>query len=195
MSLPVLKKLVLAVMAVSFSTPAFCASGVNILPEGDFEKGKSGAPEGFQGGGYVGGNHRNRINWVSESGGKFIRVEANSSEDNRLVTWTTKPPIPVSPTWREVTVKFKVRTNDEFKVGAESWHDARVIVSWLGEEVEGENVIEEIPIKATRVPVKEWKEVSESFKVPKGAVQLKIQLGTWGAIGEIDFDDLEVIAK
>ncbi len=175
-------------------SPVIAGQPVNVLPEGTFEKGKGGEPEGFTGGGFVGGNHRNKVVWESDRGGKFIRVELKETAGKRIAVWSTKPTIPVAPAWREITVKFRVRTSDDFKVGSEPWHDARVIVNWLGEQIEGENILRSDVLHATKVPLAEWKPVSGTFKVPKGAEQIRIELGTWGASGTIDFDDLEVLA-
>lgn len=186
---------VIAVLSGGAMASSFAGQPVNILPEGNFENGKGGAPDGFVGGGYLGANRRNQADWVSDRDGKFIRIVASPAEQQREVTWVTKPPLPVAPTWRKVTVRFKVRTDKNFSVGAESWHDARVIVSWLGEAIEGENVLQQVPIKATKVPLDQWKQVSETLQVPKGALSMRIELGTWGATGTIEFDDLEVLAN
>lgn len=174
---------------------AFSADAINILPQGSFEKGTAGVPEGFAAGGFLGAGKRNKADWVKNNEGKFIRVEASRTEKERMVTWLTKPDLPVNPAWQTVTVKFKVRTDKKFKVGTESWHDARVIVTWLGTAIEGENVLRQDPIVATTVPLLEWKEVSETLQPPKGAITMRLELGTWGGSGTIDFDDVEVIAK
>jgi hypothetical protein len=169
------------------------AEGTNIFPEGDFESGnvKKNCPEGLNptGGGQVGGTSTNWRKWVEEDGNKFIRVFADPAMEMRQVDWSLRQPIPVGSDWTEVTFKVKVRTKD-FEKGDAGWHDARIVVTW--QDASGEKVKDDA-VALAKGEESTWKEVEKTLAIAPGATQLTFSIGTWGAKGTMDFDDLQII--
>lgn len=159
------------------STPA----GVNITPEGDFEKNEaSGLPAGWK------ASIAENVESVREYENSFVRVKSTTTESRFFVGRIVK----LDPAWKRLQITCKLRSNVE-AVGDQSWNGARF--TWQFEDATN-TVVKPYPKQPTLRTSKEWTVFDVSAEVPQGATQIRLMPGMWGAKGTVDIDEVRVLA-
>ncbi len=117
--------------------------------------------------------------WLQENGNHFVRII-----DNGAATQT----IALQPEWWKIRVSVRVRCRN-VKRGKQSWHDARVAMSFVDES--GKRVGPWPPVLCWTGTF-DWQQRSRDFIIPRGAAKLVLSCAMYSSSGVTDFDDVSV---
>lgn len=95
------------------------------------------------------------------------------------------------PTWREITLSLRARVTGLVPGAGEPWQTARL--QFVFRTAEGEHV-GGWPDLRMQPEVDGWQDLTTTHVVPEGAHDVTLTLGSWGAKGVIDIDDVTLIA-
>jgi hypothetical protein len=148
----------------------------NLIPNGDLELDADGDgyPDGWP--------RAENAALVSEDGNSFLRVTPYGGPGFEL---------PLEPDWIAVTVRLRMRCRG-VEMGAEGWHDARMVMSWNDADHEH---VDPWPDVLRGVGTFEWRGLERTFVRPPGAQFLSIGPSNFAAEGTVDYDDIEVRGK
>ena len=153
------------------------AEPVNLVRNSDLEASKDGIrPDDFPA---PGGD----IAWMAEEDNKFIRLTARPG---KLVMWYQV--YDLKGDFGKIAVSMRVR-HDGVKVGKENWHDARIMMNFVGADG-----------KKTPVTAGPWKGSSEgweacakTFDIPAGTKRIEFMPSmAWAEAGVLDIDDIQL---
>ncbi len=154
---------------------------VDVLKNGDFEM--EGAAAGAQG--WTRGNP-SLVNFVLSGGNRFCRMELPTPKAAIIMQ-----KIKIDPKWKSLDFSVRIRAKN-VKTGAQDWQTGQFQFLFLdkdGKVVGGWNRLKVVQ------DTNGWELLERrGLKVPENAVELKAQIGVWGASGTFDFDDANVIA-
>jgi beta-galactosidase len=150
----------------------------SILPNGNFETlDAQGNPIGWE---------MRAVNTkiVAEKNGNHYLVSDPKSPD--ALPWaSTTVSIPPGPGRLRVTARMRVRN---LQPGKESWQTARIGMRY--EDKEGKLLgYPETPQARADMP---WTTLSAESEIPTGAHHVDVDVGNFGASGEVAFDDIEI---
>lgn len=153
------------------------AVGQSLLPDGSFEK-----PDGTGEWPRQWPRARN-VSWESEAGNWFLRLSADGAAG--IVSVFREVPIPAGVEALELSFRRRVTG---LTVGAQPWHDARVMMNF--KDAGGKKT------PATRVPylgrdTDGWQQVTHRLRLPAGTVALEFMPSLVRVrSGEFDIDDI-----
>lgn len=122
--------------------------------------------------------------WPAEDGNRFLRLQA--TEPGVTTMLYLEVPVPPGVPALELAWRWRVAG---VQPGPEAWHDARVMVEFMGA---GREKVAGAPSPAyARKDTKGWVERSTRFLVPAGATHLKIMPGLFQVkAGVLEIDDV-----
>lgn len=127
------------------------------------------------------------IHAQQEGGNHFVRF---SLADHSAAMIEQK--VILEPTWREITLAYRARVVTELVPDpTEPWKTARL--QFVFHTAQGEH-IGGWPDLRVNPQVEGWQNLSVTHVVPDGAHAVTLTLGSWGAKGVIDLDDLTITA-
>jgi hypothetical protein len=144
----------------------------NLIPDGDCERFAAAdrPPAWAQG----------RFSYVRDGGQGFLRLEGKGKLDFRVA---------LADTLASVRFSAKLRTSNVVS-GPETWQDARIAVEFVGADGKRTGPWPNVPHAKGST---DWLEFSEEYRVPPGAVAVKISPANFGVSGTVDFDDLTLL--
>lgn len=144
-------------------------ASLNLIADGDFQKfsATDRPPKWAQG----------RLSYVREGDNGWLRLEGKGKLDFSVV-------LPEQLASVHFGVKLRVR---DVVAGEETWQDARVAIDFLDAKGQRTGPWPNVPhSKGTT----DWVEFAEEYRVPAGAVSVRVSPANFGASGTADFDDL-----
>lgn len=169
--------LVLVVMLIGTNTWALDS----LIANGDFEAPKEGEkPEGW--------SLPVGVTWEKEGDNRFMRLTSPKPGANVLVFRA----VPLTPETKALELKYKVRY-EGIKRGKETWFDGRIMMDFKDA---AKQVVQPAPKPPSFNGTSgEWKERSQQFRVPDGAVTLELMFTLFQAErGQLDFDDIQLVS-
>jgi len=152
----------------------------SLISNGDFEATKDGnQPDGWQ--------LKDGATWEKQEDNHFLRLK--SAKPGAMVM--VYRAVSLTPQIKALKLKYKVRY-EGIKRGAQAWFDGRIMLNFKDAN---KNLVEPAPKPPTFVGTSaEWKEHSQQFKIPDGAVMLELMLTLFQAeAGQLDFDDIQLL--
>lgn len=130
--------------------------------------------------------NRGALRLDNDGSGRRIWLRAHSH--TAVVTIDQRVALP--PGTKQIDLHARMRATYT-EARAESWNGARVEMAWIDandKPLKGKNAVLHLADDA------EWVEQQLTAAVPAGAVEVRVALGIWRAIGEAEFADVRLIA-
>lgn len=127
------------------------------------------------------------LTWEKEADNTFLRLK--SPEAGKMVLFYRAQDVPKDA--KALELKWKERLAN-FKRGKENYHDARIMIQWLG--AGGQKVPGAPAAPAARKDTEGWVEKSKSFLVPEGALTFVMMPCLFQvASGTYDLDEISLM--
>lgn len=156
------------------------ASPKNVVVNGDFEKVVDGKPEGWE--------NTKMLTLVTEKGNTFAHFDIKPSKDGRgqgCETYQINIEVPAKVEQVRVSVRIRTEITPDRYGGPSVWvqfydkTESRLkttVAKWGGKNGS-------------------WKDIQKEEAIPDGAVIAKVSIFANNAVGQMDFDDIEVTFK
>lgn len=154
----------------------------NILFEGAFTEHSADTPEGWNPGGFAGGDHGNRTRVTEDRDGNYVTLFVQDSAKAHF-TLALREPIALRPSWKSLLCSVDLRVFN-YEQGKESYYRPRMHITFLddaGKELGSAGV--SIPGRYTDA----WQTAEREIPIPAGSSSAKVWLGTYGATGQLEF--------
>ena len=141
-------------------------NNVNLVKNGDFEKGLEGWRKG-QG-----------LSVATENGNSWLVADGGNTSTSRQV--------PIKPEYYKLKMTARMRVTD-VELGAQSWNTARLAMSF--HDKDGKRV-GAWPDVIHALGTSDWVNYEKEYEVPAGAESLHVNPGNLGKSGKVEFDDI-----
>lgn len=169
----------LALLAILLATARALAAAdgpSSLLSNGDFEATQAGQLAGWSLG--------NGASWEREAENHFLRLKITQPGEQAMVYRAVR----IEPEVKALQLRYKVRY-EGIKRGKKPWFDGRIMMNFKDAD---KSILTPGPRPPTFLgTAADWKEMTEQFRVPEGAVTLELMFALFNAeAGQLDFDDI-----
>ncbi len=118
----------------------------------------------------------------------YVWVSSVAGLDKGTILASWSEPIQLNPVWKQIKVSVRSRLTD-LQRGKNKWETARLQLSFKTEDGVALKSYPSIYLE----PSADWLKTEGVLKIPLDAHTMTVEFGFWGAIGNLDLDDVELI--
>lgn len=154
----------------------------NLIFEGNFIEHHGGIPQGWDLGGFAGGDNGNSLRVTEDRDGNYVTLLVTTPVTAHF-TLKLKEQVALRPSWKALVCAVDLRVFN-YAQGKENYYKPRLHITFLDET--GKE-LGNTGISSVERLNDAWQTAEREVPIPAGSVVAKVWLGTFGATGQLEF--------